>query len=75
MCMVPNELDVPNVKTDIRSLFKDLSQQGKTREFFLLKMGDFSMYRTIVFISKYLCLIVKSENSIYNVYEHDCMII
>lgn len=32
--MVPNELDVTNVKTDIRSLFKDLSQQGKTREFF-----------------------------------------
>lgn len=32
--MVPNELDVPNVKTDIRSLFKDLSQQGKTLENF-----------------------------------------
>lgn len=32
--MVPNELNVPNVKTDIRSLFKDLSQQGKTRECF-----------------------------------------
>lgn len=39
--MVPNELDVPNVKTDIRSLFKDLSQKGKTREFFFTKNGKF----------------------------------
>lgn len=38
--MVPNELDVPNVKTDIRSLFKDQSQLGKTREFFI-KSGRF----------------------------------
>lgn len=38
--MVPNELDVPNVKTDIRSLFKDQSQLGKTREFFI-KIGRF----------------------------------
>lgn len=38
--MVPNELDVPNVKTDIRSLFKDQSQLGKTRELFI-KNGRF----------------------------------
>lgn len=38
--MVQNELDVPNVKTDIRSLFKDQSQLGKTREFFI-KIGRF----------------------------------
>lgn len=38
--MVPNELDVPNVKTDIRSLFKDQSQLGKTTEFFI-KNGRF----------------------------------
>lgn len=38
--MVPNELDVPNVKTDIRSLFKDQSQLEKTREFFI-KNGRF----------------------------------
>lgn len=38
--MVPNELDVTNVKTDIRSLFKDQSQLGKTREFFI-KNGRF----------------------------------
>lgn len=38
--MVPNELDVPNVKTDIRSLFKDQSQLEKTREF-IIKNGRF----------------------------------
>lgn len=38
--MVPNELDVTNVKTDIRSLFKDQSQLGKTRKFFI-KNGRF----------------------------------
>lgn len=38
--MVPNELDVPNVKTDIRSLFKDQSQLEKTRESFI-KNGRF----------------------------------
>lgn len=32
---------------------------------FLLKMGDFLMYRIMVFILKYLCLVVKFENFIY----------
>lgn len=41
--MVPNELDVPNVKTDIRSLFKDQSQLGKTREFFIKTGGFFNV--------------------------------
>lgn len=35
--MVPNELDVTNVKTDIRSLFKDQSQLGE----FFIKNGRF----------------------------------
>lgn len=42
-----------------------ISLNWEKLENFLLKMGDFSMYRTMVFISKHLCLIVKSENSIY----------
>lgn len=42
-----------------------ISLNWEKLEFFLLKMGDFSKYRTMVFISKHLCLIVKSENSIY----------
>lgn len=49
----------------ILDYYLKISFNWEKLENFLLKMGDFLMYRIMVFILKYLCLIVKFENFIY----------